>query len=457
MSDIQIPQRNPQYVAPVQPDPAMIQALYNRPKPGEIAAGQLGDAVKALYAQYIQQQQLKASAFGEGGPALYHMLGYDKSPLDIGGSKPQIPSVAAAAQLPQPAGGGSVPPSQPPQAVAAASPGQPNQNPLSQDQYHAVAAHLGVTPDFGGYQKAIGDTTNEMVNSAQQFGPSKWGLASQKMLTDKLSALKTGMEAQKAPLEYQKTANEVAMNSLNVAEKQASIKASNAKFVTPGQANALSSGDPNQVANQFGQGATVPVEAVQFSAGQRQQKQNKAQEIEKAYQDKNTALLNAIQAINSSLELKRKTGSAQGPIRGGIASAVGDLTHGAMADSTFQLNRNNELQRSTLQHVQEVNRFNPQEVGYIGGGALAQPGEPLNVSEEKAAQAIKVLKQRLQQNVVQKNAELGAQGLPASSENYGDQGGNDIHSAAMQWAQQNPKDPRAKAIMQKAQAALNGG
>lgn len=222
------------------------------------------------------------------------------------------------------------------------------------------------------------------------------------------------------PLTAQQKQNEIAMNPLNVAEKQANIRAQNSKYVTPDQANALASGDPSQVSQQFGQGATVPVEAVQFSAGQHQQKQNKSQEIEKSYQDKNTALTNAIQAINSSLELKRKAGSSQGPIRGGIASVVGDVTHGAMQDAVFQLNRNNELQRSTLQHVQEVNRFNPQEVGYIGGGALAQPGEPLKVSEEKAAQAIKVLKQRLQQNLVQKNAELSTQGLPASKENFGE-------------------------------------
>lgn len=200
----QIPQRNPQYIPPVAPPTDLIHELYSRPKPGEIAAGQMSDAVKAIYDRYIEMQKLKAGAFGEGGPALYKMLGYGDASTSASAPVAQQPQAPVATSQPA-QGGGAIP----------------------QDKYHAIAGQLGVTPDFEGYTKAIGNIAGQMQQSAQDYGPSRFGQANQQMLGGQLSALKTGMEAQKAPLEYeqarlgiQKTEGDIAMQPMQAAKTE---------------------------------------------------------------------------------------------------------------------------------------------------------------------------------------------------------------------------------------------
>lgn len=395
---IQVPQTTPnapQFQVPTD----LVNAYLNRQAqaPRDIAESlnNTGDVINRYHQQRIQNQlaalQARVMATRQLGPEMSNQI--------YAGQNPTPPGAIPLQGTPQNATVPTVQDQTPsPYIQASLAQGHPD--------VAGVGSFHSPTPDVSGFQNQASQLNQKLGQYSNQ---GDYGREQSQQVSGQLQGLKTEADMSLMPQ--------------TIAKNDAEIRAANAKFVTPDQANALSSGDPGQVSAQFGKGATVPVEAVQFTAGQRQQKQNKSQEIEKSYQDKNVALENAIQAINSSLELKRKAGSAQGPIKGSIASVVGDVTHGAMQDPIFQLNRNNELQRSTLQHVQEVNRFNPQEVGYIGGGALAQPGEPLKVSEEKAAQAIKVLNQRLQQNLVQKNAELGAQGLPASKENFGESTG----------------------------------
>lgn len=218
-------------------------------------------------------------------------------------------------------------------------------------------------------------------------------------------------------------------------------------------------------------------ESNQFQQTKQQQLRDKKEQIEKEFQDKNDAITSGQDAIQSSLLLKVKQAQSgeAGPVSGRVNTVLGNVSGGALSDSTYQLNKNNELQRTKLQHAQDVNRFNPQEVGYIGGGALAQPNEPMGVSVQKAQQAINTFQSQMQRNRTEKNAKLSALGLPPdnspipkiyvgqwlaqtgnSSSNQNIQTTPAIHQTAIQWAQSHPNDPRAKAVLAKAMASSGG-
>ncbi len=151
------------------------------------------------------------------------------------------------------------------------------------------------------------------------------------------------------------------------------------------------------------------IETSQFQTTKQQELNAKKAAIEKDFQTKNEAINSAIDAIQSSLLLKNKAIDEAGPFKGRVQSELQNIK---ASGPTYELNKNNEFQRSKLQHVQEVNRFNPEEVQYIGGGSLAQPIEPMDTSLSKGQNAVDAFNRQLTRNQAEKNAQLKALNLP---------------------------------------------
>lgn len=479
----QIPQRTPPAPQFTPPDGIIRDYLnYQRELPFRIS-GQVHQGINDYLDYQMKQQQLKAAAFGEGGPTLMNML-YGKGqqgaqgappapkmgPANpaIVGQSPQGDQSQASPVAPNPYGvanGWDQPSAQPQSQASSALNPSAQTLPAQADNQPSEAIHASVQilghPDYAGHVAKMSQLQTQMDDADQQFGASNWGMKTQQQITGRMAAEKAIMDAQQVPLNVaekqgsvQHIQNENSLYPLDVASRVSGIRAQAAKFFTPAQNAAIASGDPSAIAAAFqGQGspggANIPAEAATLVSGQRQAKQDKAGSIEKDYQNKNSTLIDAIKAIDGSLDLKRKAADVAGPVVGRGASVVAEESGGKYQNPTYQLNHFNELQRSTLQGAQDVNRFNPQEVGFIGGGAFAQPKEPLQTSTDKAAQAKKVLISRLGQNLNEKMAQYQALGLPSPlSEHDG---------KALKWAQKNYTDPRALAILSKLAAPSLGG
>jgi len=198
MSDIQIPQRQVPNVQFQPPDLTGISAIYNRPKPGEIAAQQLGQGIGGLLEQYYKQQQLKAQAFGEGGPYLMNALygnGQQPAVAPSSGGMQQPPTAGMSGGI-SPGNYGPTPqttaPTLQPQVGAQGAQPQPDTQP-SNPIHHSVASGW---PDYSGHVARIKQIQGQMQQASDLYGSSKYGLGQQKMFSDQLAAEKAAMEGE---------------------------------------------------------------------------------------------------------------------------------------------------------------------------------------------------------------------------------------------------------------------
>lgn len=151
------------------------------------------------------------------------------------------------------------------------------------------------------------------------------------------------------------------------------------------------------------------IQQQQFDETKATQLASKKEQIEKEFAEKNLAINNAVNAVGQSLDLKR--GATSGPISGTAAALAANVSGGALAPNTYQLIQHNMRSSPLLQHAQEVNRFNPQEVQYLNVANLSQPKEPLNISETKAYNAVNSLAERINSNEEEKAMKLKALGI----------------------------------------------
>jgi hypothetical protein len=339
---IQIPQRNPQYVEPVNPFP-LVDSSLNRQQQAQQYMGTsaigLGDTYNKLRQQelenYLRIQGTKAAAFGEGGPALYNML-YGN------GQQSQQPSTQAQQPLPptsvsdmsQGQSAGQTQPTQSPHG------GQPAIDPMSPGGTIHTSLSMG-HPDFAGYGQKIQDLTGQMTQSAGMYGPSKFGQANQQMLGGQLNALKTGMEAQTAPLTYQKTANEVAMQPTELAEKQQSL------------ANAQQQ---------------IPMEVKKTVAG----------EVSKQSQD--SQQIRDLQVLAGNLQKNMPTNLGLG---GNIKGEVFRATGGRLGSAQAANMQNSMIPLATGLNTVLSHRFNAGEVQALASSLIPQPKDTPAYQQQK--------------------------------------------------------------------------
>ena len=168
---IQIPQRTPQYVPPIDPT-GLVEGYLNRQQQAQQNMGQaavgLGETVNKLRQQdlqnYLLKQQAKGSAFEQGGPYLYNLL-YGN------GQQPQ-----------QPQTGASVPSNSPttPAASAQTMP-QATDQPAIPETIQASLNH----PTLGIHAQKILDLQKQMGQNAQI---GAYGAKVNQGLKDQLSA-----------------------------------------------------------------------------------------------------------------------------------------------------------------------------------------------------------------------------------------------------------------------------
>lgn len=101
------------------------------------------------------------------------------------------------------------------------------------------------------------------------------------------------------PLTAQTKQNEIAMNPLNIAEKEANVRAANSKFATPEQGAAIASGDPSAVAESYG--GQAPVEAYNNAAAKTMEK-NKAAASEISKQGPLTTEVKTLQGMFDNVD-----------------------------------------------------------------------------------------------------------------------------------------------------------
>lgn len=270
---IEVPQTNPN--APqFQPPTDLINAYMARRQQGQKmflgATEDLGSTFNTLHQQKIQNQMAALDAisklYGAGGRRAVGM--YAPSINQAVGT--QIVPPSTTQNLP-PIQGGQTPISSqqsiPPQGTPpnATVPTVRDQAPSPYIQASLAAGHPDVA-GVGGFHAP--QPSPEDIQDIQ--GGGTWG--------NKLAqSYKDLGDIAIQPLTAQAKQNEIAMNPLNVAEKNANIRAANSKFATPEQGAAIASGSPGAVAGAYGgQGGQAPVEAYNNAAAKVMEKNKTA-------------------------------------------------------------------------------------------------------------------------------------------------------------------------------------
>lgn len=434
---IQIPQRNPQYVAPVAPPTDLIQALYNRPKPGEIAASGLGQGVNALLDQYYKRKELEMRAFEVGGPYLLR--------------REFSPNGTTASTTPQGQMAGTVPPSQSQQSAI-----QPNSNtgPVTagMPSPSASTANIGQdTPQLGIPQDSqpssvilehAAATGHDPTGHAAQFSSQQQQAQENYGITDPAQAVGMGKSGQTFLAGY-KTLGDLALQpGAQELQNQATQKGQFEQSQQP----------------------TIAARNKQDLINSQQQNPNwiagKTAEMQGKYGEQDIKTQQGIKALQDFSDSWDQVGSnLKGPKSGGLTSKAGSLFSGVAPDvTTFNKIRENTATALATALLPENARANPLMVK-----ELADTLPSLQSSPQEKQRVLANFASQLQNNALlnYKNNQAQAQAVGGSIKQtqmptFKQQGTSEIHNAALDWARANPKDPRAKAVLSKARASLQG-
>lgn len=351
----QIPQRTPpapQFTPPTD----LVTAYLNRPTGYQLGSQAIGQGLRELVDYQLKQQQLKGAAFEQGGPYLMNML---YGPKTGAPPAPSMPSYQGPT-------GKSPDDSDPDQSSAAAQPPATPNAPQAQQSSvpETIQASLNMGhPDFLG-----------LMNQAAQYqNMGKYG-------REQIQNLQSQGNLAMLPMQAQKTQNELAMQPLNVAEKAASIRASNSKFANPEQGAAIASGSPSAIADAYG--GVAPVEAYNQAA-------NKAMEVKKTIagevskESESSQRIGQLKTLASNLSktLEKYQPGILGNQLGQVYQATGGR-YGSPGAAAIQ-NASNPL--ATALNTELSRRFNSGEVELLTNSLIPQPKDTPQYAKQKLA------------------------------------------------------------------------
>lgn len=353
-----IPQRTP--AAPqFQPPTGLIESYLNAPSGYETARKNIGQGIDNLVNYQLNEQKAKAGAFEAGGPYLMNLLYGKKAPgAPAGGTNgigASLPSNGAAPQ-------GSA---QTLQGQTAQPSGVPETIQRSLDLGH---------PDFHSLSS----------QAAQYSGMGKYG---QNMLQNI------------------KGQADLSMMPLTAEEKEASIRASNAKFATPEQGQAIVSGDPSAVANAYG--GQAPIDAYN-NAAQKKMEVQKSVAGEVGKQGESVSNIGQIENAIGRMEQSLK-GSKPYP----GANLAGKVVDVMGTDKPFGLNIGDQaandvndagkmLKGALASELTKSGRFTPYIVDSLTSAMVPTAKEsPSNRAQkiQRSKEFLQVLKSGNQQNI----------------------------------------------------------
>jgi hypothetical protein len=420
---IPIPQQQVPQMQFQQPDLSGIAAIYNRPKPAEIGATILGQGLQGALEAYYKNKQLQAGAFEAGGPYLMNLLygsGQQASTTPQGQMAGQQPPT----QMPQ-AGDSNQNPPPPPTSAGSMGQGQtagvnyptngaatpqssaqtlqtPQQPQQDQQPSQAIQASINMgAPDFTGHLQRMQQLQGQMAGY-QNMG--KFGREQQQGVAAQMTGEKAALDAEQAPIQYAKAQQDLANSQQQ-----------------------------------------IPME----------QKKTIASEVSKQSQD--SQQIRDLQVLTGNLQksLGPDLGMA-GNIKGDIFRATGGRK-GSNAAANMQ---NSTIPLATGLNTVLSHRFNAGEVAALGNSLIPQPKDTPAYRQQKLQNLnnlLGVMAQGNEQNVRNVANAIMTGAIPSiNPPGQSTQAPQQIHNAAMQWAQAHPNDPRAQAVMQKAQAALGG-
>lgn len=367
----QIPQRNPSYVAPVDPTP-LVESYLNRPSPAQVATQGLANTGSQIanYQQYGLQKQIAASEalgklFESGGPYAVSQYGAPLQRL-LGGNMQAPPANTPGGPMPptQPPPGpsGVVPGPGPQQVSTTPAQGGPPIDPMSPGGTIHTSVNVMGNPPHG-----ISDAQSQLLSS-YGLPPTSQGLGQ----AGAMGALGTKV------LGGIKNIGEIEQQPIQNAKNAADLRASQAKFATPEQGAAIASADPNAIARAYGGEAPTEVYANAANKGMEVRK-TIAGEVSKQSQD--TQNINQLKTLASNLQQ-----TMSGKDQGILANVKGDIyqqsggRYGSKSAATMQ-NAANPL--ATALNTELARRFNSGEVQLLSDSLIPHPKDTPEYAQTK--------------------------------------------------------------------------
>ena len=447
---IQVPQTTPN--APqFQPPTDLVNAYLNRQQQGQqFAVGQVANL--AEYLNQLKQQKITnqlatlgavAQLYGAGGPRA--VKNYAPQLSQMGGSS-MVPQTSQPAQMP-------TPPQNPPPTAGTAQPssGPQDQTPSPFIQASLQAGH----PDIAGVGSFHAPQAQPPVTAGtpNALGQSQAWNAPQPTPEDLADIQSGGTYGRNKAQSYMDLGN-MAMQPLTATEKQASIRAQNAKFATPEQGAAIASGDPAAVAGAYG--GTAPVEAYN-NAAQKQMEVKKTIAGEVSKQSQDTQNINQLKTLAGNLGTALQ-GHNPG-ILGNQAGSLYQVSGGRVGSSSAAAIQNAANPLATALNTELARRFNSGEVALLSQSLIPQPKDTPQYAQQKLQNLNRLIDSMAsgnETNVKNVAAAITSGAIPSIGKKPNQETSNNpkVHNAAVEWAKANPNDPRAKAVLAKAQASL---
>lgn len=147
-------------------------------------------------------------------------------------------------------------------------------------------------------------------------------------------------------------------------------------------------------------------------------------------------------------------------IAGNIKGDIYQLSGGRKGSSAAANLQNATIPLATGLNTVLSHRFNAGEVAALGQSLIPQPKDTPQYQQQKLqnlSSLLNVMATGNEQNVKNVAAAIMGGKIPTVGiQQNQPQANPQIHNAAIQWAQANPNDPRAKAVLAKAQASIGG-
>jgi len=353
-----------------EPPTDLVNAYLNRPSPGQIASEGINQALQSYVHQKVYEQQLRTQATGElgnlfkaGGPYLVGKIGGQTA--RIAGLDPNVfnepttPSAVPSPSSPIPTAGVSSSPSVSPivQAHAMATGWNPTGIPLDQ---------LSQMGDYG-----------------------------------------------KEQMQNYKTMGDLAMQPVEMKNKEASIRAANARFATPAQGAAITSGDPGQISDSYG--GSAPIEAYN-QAAQKQMEVKKTVAGEVSKEGDNTTRISQLRGLYN--DLAGAVSQNKPSLGGDITSKAYTVTGGRIGNAAGANIQNVSAPLTAALNYELTKRFNEQEANFLMDSLMPKPKDTPVFAQQKLGrlnQMISALETGNDQNIKNVAGAIKGEGLPSAT------------------------------------------
>lgn len=361
---IEVPQTTPnapQFQVPTDLVNAYLARKQNEQKMFLDTTGNLGSAVNEMRQQKVSNQLNALAAYASIAKA----VGPDSANQVAGGipNMPSWPNSSAATTQPGAVAG------QQPSAQA-----NPNVLPVSSNPQQTSSPYIEASlanghPDITGYQQRMGQLNQQMNQFANK---GDWGREQAQQVTGQIQGVKAEADMAQMPL--------------SIAEKEASIRASNAKFASPQQGEAIASGQPGAVAEAYG--GQAPVEAYN-NAAQKQMEVKKTIAGEVSKQSQDTQNITQLKTLAANLQVALE-GHNSG-ILGNQAGSLYQVSGGRIGSASAAAIQNSANPLATALNTELARRFNSGEVQLLSNSLIPQPKDTPAYAQQKLANLNRLL------------------------------------------------------------------